>query len=74
MSTTEATGSLQAKLLYIQLGLVLCCLDGEEVVGSNYNPILAPVWLLTGSVLELLSQHLILYVVVSSANVFYGCI
>ena len=38
-----AFGGLQAKLR--QMKVVLCCLDGENVVGSRKDP---GMWLLTG--------------------------
>ena len=38
----EATGSLQAQQANVrQARLVLCCLDGERVVGSDDNSVLA---------------------------------
>ena len=35
-STVEATAYLQAQYMYVKLAaLVLCCLDGKKVVGSD---------------------------------------
>ena len=40
--TVEAIGSLQAQKAKVrQARLVLCCLDGERVVGSDDNSVLA---------------------------------
>ena len=41
-SAVEATGSLQAQKAKVrQARLVLCCLDGERVVGNDDNSVLA---------------------------------
>ena len=51
-----AFGSLRAKLQ--QMKVVLCCLDGENVVGSHKDPVLvayiATIW---RRMTKLLSQH-----------------
>ena len=40
MSAVEAIGSLQAQLAKVcQARLVLCCLDGERVVGNDDNSV-----------------------------------
>ena len=42
MSAVEATVSLQAQYAKIrQTRLVLCCLDGERVIGNDDNSVLA---------------------------------
>ena len=53
LQCTAAFGALQAKLQ--QMKVVLCCLDGENMVGSRENPgFLATNW---RCMTKLLSQH-----------------
>ena len=42
IKTVKGTGSLQAQLVKVhQASLVLCCLDGKKVVGSDDTSVLA---------------------------------